>query len=182
VALSRKGASALTAAVAVVASFALTGSALGADQREVRMQDDCDPATFNAVLGADACVKAGSTTFDDLIAQFTAKQSVDKWRFTRPEFNIDAGGTIRVLNEGGEAHTFTPVSFFGNGCSPLDNGEPVAGGIDCATFDPFHDASTVASDGTKLVDDLHPGIARFQCMIHPWMRSTVEVRAKGGRG
>jgi len=69
-----------------------------------------------------------------------------------------------------------------NGCSPLDNGEPAAGGIDCTSFNPFADASTIHSGETKVFGDLKPGIVRFQCMIHPWMRSTVEVRANGGRG
>ena len=126
----------LTAALAVVGLLVLAGSAFGADQRVVKTQDDCDAATFNAALGPGACVGSGKTTFQDLLAQFAATGSVDKWQFSRPDFNIDAGGTITVVDEGGEAHTFTRVAFFGNGCSPLDNGEPVAGGIDCATFDP----------------------------------------------
>ena len=146
------------------------------------MRREGSPASFNAALGPGACVRAGQTTFADLLAQFGAKHSVDKWRFTRTDFNIDAGGTIRVVDEGGEPHTFTRVSFFGNGCSPLDNGEPVAGGIDCTSFNPFADASTIHSGDTKVFGDLKPGIVRFQCMIHPWMRSTVEVRANGGRG
>jgi len=172
----------LTAALAVVGLLMLAGSAFGADQRVVKTQDDCDPATFNAALGDGACVRAGETTFQDLLAQFAATGSVDKWQFSRPDFNIDAGGTITVVDEGGEAHTFTRVAFFGNGCSPLDNGEPVAGGIDCATFDPA--ASIVLPGGPPLtVGDLAPGtVVRFQCMIHPWMRSTVDVRAKGNRG
>ena len=179
-ALSRKGAAALTAALAVVASFALTGSAFGADQREVRMQDDCEPASFNAALGPGACVRAGQTTFDDLLAQFAAKHSVDKWRFTRTDFNIDLGGTIHVVNQGGEFHTFSPVDEFGNGCSPLDNGEEPA--VDCAEFRAIAEATGVPAGGVLDVSAAKPGIQRFECLIHPWMRSTVEVRARGGRG
>jgi plastocyanin len=181
-ALSRRTAP-LTAALAVIGLLALAGSAFGADQRVVKTQDDCDPATFNAVLGPGACVGSGQTTFQDLLDQFAARGSVDKWQFSRPDFNIDAGGTITVVDEGGEPHTFTRVAFFGNGCSPLDNGKPVAGGIDCATFDPFADTSTVFPGGPPLtVGDLEPGTVRFQCMIHPWMRATVDVRARGNRG
>ncbi len=116
----------LTAALAVVGLLVLAGSAFGADQRVVKTQDDCDAATFNAVLGPGACVGSGKTTFQDLLAQFAAKGSVDKWQFSRPDFNIDAGGTITVVDEGGEAHTFTRVAFFGNGCSPP--GQRRAGG------------------------------------------------------
>ena len=160
----------LTAALAVVGLLVLAGSAFGADQRVVKLQDDCDPATFNAVLGPGACVGSGQTTFQDLLAQFAATGSVDKWQFSRPDFNIDAGGTITVVDEGGEAHTFTRVAFFGNGCSPLDNGEPVAGGIDCATFNPAREHRV---PGRAPAHRGRPGArddVQFQCMIHPWMR------------
>jgi plastocyanin len=181
VALSRRTAGALTAATAVVASLVLAGSAFGADQRLVKGQDDCDPVTFNAA--GIPCIGDGRTTIQDLIAGAQAGVAVDKWQFSRPDFNIDAGGTITVVDEGGEPHTFTRVAFFGNGCSPLDNGKPVAGGIDCATFDPFADTSTVFPGGPPLtVGGLEPGTVRFQCMIHPWMRATVDVRARGNRG
>jgi len=179
----------LTAALAVVGLLVLAGSAFGADQRVVTLQDDCDPATFNKALGPGACVGSGETTFQELLDQFGKTGSVDKWQFSRPDFNIDAGGTIRAVDEGGEPHTFTRVAFFGNGCSPLNNGQPVAGdivtgeSIDCATFNPFADASTVFPGGTLTVGGLAPGTARFQCMIHPWMRAVVDVRAtRGGRG
>ena len=54
--------------------------------------------------------------------------------------------------------------------------------VDCATFDPFADASTVSRAGPLTVGDLAPGTIKSQCMIHPWMRATVDVRASGNRG
>ena len=140
------------------------------------------------MLGPGACVGSGQTTFQDLLDQFAATGSVDKWQFSRPDFNIDAGGTITVVDEGGEPHTFTRVAFFGNGCSPLTTASRwrrhAGESIDCTTFNPFADASTVFPGGPPLtVGDLAPGTtAKFQCMIHPWMRATVDVRAKGNRG
>ncbi len=172
----------LTAALAVVGLLMLAGSAFGADQRVVKIQDDCDPATFNAALGAGACVGAGETTFQDLLAQFAATGSVDKWQFSRPDFNIDAGGTITVVDEGGEAHTFTgsPSSGTAAARSTTANRWPAASTARRST----RRASIVLPGGPPLtVGDLAPGtVVRFQCMIHPWMRSTVDVRAKGNRG
>jgi plastocyanin len=191
-ALSRRGATALTAALGVAISLLFAGPALGADQRLVKMQDDCDPATFNAAVGPGTCVGNGRTTFQELLAQFfppTGDFSVDRWQFSRPDFNIDAGGTITVRDDGGEFHTFTHVSHFGNGCSPLDNGQPVAGDpndpnggdINCLTFDLGPSGLLPGQSKTVTVDQ--PGTMLFQCMIHPWMRSTVDVRAdRRGRG
>jgi hypothetical protein len=177
-ALSRRGAATLAAALTAVACLLLAGSAFGADQRVVKLQDDCDPASFNAVLGPGTCEGDGRTLFADLIAGAQTVGTVDGWQFSRPEFNIDAGGTIHVVNEGGEAHTFTMVAAFGDGCIPALNpdgrvGTPAA---DCATIVP------IPRDGTA---DVPVGQARtllFQCMIHPWMHSTVDVRGRGGGG
>jgi plastocyanin len=177
-ALSRRCAAGLTAALAVTACLLAAGPALGADQRTVKLQDDCDPASFNAVLGPGTCEGDGRTLFGDLIAGAQRVGSVDGWQFSRPEFNIDAGGTIHVVNEGGETHTFTMVEEFGDGCIKDLN----PGGL----------PGTPAADCTKIVPILRGGTADvtvasaetvlFQCMIHPWMHSTVEVRANGNHG
>jgi plastocyanin len=187
-ALSRRGAATLTAALTVAVCLLAAGPALGAHHRLVKVQDDCEPVTFNAVLGPGACVGDGRTTFQELLDAFfppTGDFSVDRWQFSRPDFNIDAGGTITATNVGGEFHTFTHVSHFGNGCSPLDNGEPVAGDpnggdINCATFDLGPSGLLPGQSLAVTVDE--PGPALFQCLIHPWMRSTVDVRAHGGGG
>jgi plastocyanin len=179
VALSRRNAAAFTAAFAVVAWLALAGSAFGADQRVVRAEDDCDPVSFNAA--GVPCIGDGETTIQELVAAAQADNPPAKWRFSRPDFNVDAGGTITFVNEGGEAHTFTKVDAFGDGCIAVVN----PGGVidnpavaDCASFDPATDPRVVPPGGTETVRNLAPGIALFQCIIHPWMRSTVEVRAR----
>jgi plastocyanin len=178
VALSRRRTAGLTAALAVVGSLVPAGSAFGADHRLVRVQDDCDPATFNAQVPPIPCVGDGRTTFDELIAEFRATGSAERWRFSRPEFNIDAGGAITATNEGGEFHSFTEVPRFGNGCAPpLNTGDdpPV---VDCSVL-----ATTGLEPGQSLTVTVStPGTYRFQCMIHPWMRSTVDVRGTGGGG
>jgi hypothetical protein len=186
VALSRRNAGTLTAGLAVLASLVLAGSAFGADNREVRIQDDCDQVTFDKAVGPGTCVGDGRTTFADFLAEFQDEGSVDRWRFTRTDFNIDGNGTIQVTNEGGELHTFTEVSFFGNGCIPLFDNPKARNPFNCATDfpDKIVAESGVFPGTTRQISAavLGPGVHRFQCAIHPWMRSTVEVRAKGDRG
>jgi plastocyanin len=177
-ALSRKRAAGLTAALTVAVCLLAAGPALGADQRVVRVQDDCDPATFIAQVPPIPCVGEGRTTFNELIAEFLATGAAKRWQFSRPEFNIDAGGTITATNVGGEFHSFTEVPRFGNGCvPPLNTGDdpPV---VDCSVL-----ATTGLNPGDSLqVTVSTPGTHRFQCMIHPWMQSVVDVRARGNRG
>ena len=36
-------------------------------------------------------------------------------------------------------------------------------------------ATTIHAGGTLTTAALAPGIQRFECLIHPWMRTTVEV-------
>lgn len=173
---TRRGAAGLTAALTAAACLALAGPALGADHRVVKLQDDCDPVTFTAA--AVPCIGDGRTVIGELVAAAQTVGSHPRWKFSRPEFTIDAGGTIEVVNEGGEPHTFTKVAAFGDGCIPVLNpggrvGTPAA---DCATIEPIGAGETVE------VTDLEPGINLFQCMIHPWMRSTVEVRDRGNHG
>lgn len=175
-ALSRRAAAALTAALTVVACLLLAGSAFGADERLVKVQDDCEPASFTA--NGVPCVGEGRTTFDDLFAQFAATGAAKGWQFSRPDFNIDAGGAITATNVGGEFHSFTEVPRFGNGCVPplnTGNDPPV---VDCGVL-----ATTGLDPGDSLTVTVStPGTHLFQCMIHPWMRSTVDVRDEGDRG
>ena len=175
------------AALSVVASLALAGPAFGADQRLVKIQDDCEQVTFDAAVAPGTCVGDGRTTFEAFLQEFQAQGSVDRWAFSRPEFNIDAGGTISLLNEGGETHTFTKVPAFGNGCVGLLNDPPtppevppVDPAVPCDEIVPIPAGKSTVVDP----DDLTPGVNRFQCMIHPWMQSVVDVRVKnrGGRG
>ena len=165
-----------TVAVAVVVSLVAASSAFGADHRVVKIRDDCDPVTFR--LAGVPCIGDGRTPIGDLVAAAQAGHPLPQWRFSRPEFNIDAGGAIHVVNEGGEAHTFTMVEAFGNGCIDVLNPGGVLGtpAADCATIVP------IRPGGTADVTVGSAGTVRFQCMIHPWMHSTVEVRDRGDGG
>ena len=186
-ALPKRSATALAVALSVVASLALAGTAFGADLRVVKVQDDCDQATFDAAVGPGTCVGDGRTTFQDFLAEFQAQGSVDRWAFSRPDFHVDSDGVIELVSEGGEVHTFTEVQQFGNGCIPLFDDPAAQPAFDCSQFpDGIVGASGVFPGTTRTIEaaDLGPGVHLFQCAIHPWMRSVVEVRDKerGGRG
>ena len=145
--------------------------------RNVQILDACDPGTFNAVLGEGSCVrKGGGVKFETFVDQLITKGEAPAWRFSPPQLKLDAGGTITSRNRGGEFHTFSEVAAFGGGCiveiNELLGLEPVP---ECAIPDIF--LTTGVPPGTSLTTDpLAAGTHRFQCLIHPWQRTTAEAR------
>jgi len=142
--------------------------------------DECDPATFNAALGADFCknVALGAfTTFDDLFAEAAAGTPDPKWDFEPDILRIKKGTTVTVVDQGGEPHTFTEVAKFGGGfVEPLNGGEPTV--PECAGgFSNVAVAKTRILQGSHVeVTGLSKGEHLFECCIHPWMRMKVEVK------
>jgi hypothetical protein len=169
------------ATVAALAALLLLVSAAGTSAasatRQVQMLDDCDPATFNAAIGPGTCVKDGGTTFSEFIAQLLAQGRAPAWRFAAGQLRLDAGGTLQAHNRGGEVHTFTEVATFGGGCIQALNDllglTPVP---ECAGFPGGAFAATaVPPGGTVTTTPLSPGIHRYECLIHPWMRTMATV-------
>ena len=155
----------------------VAGASATSASRQVQALDDCDPATFNAVLGPGACVKNGSTTFSEFVAQLLAQGRAPAWRFAPGQLRLDAGGTLQAHNRGGEVHTFTEVANFGGGCIQAVNDllglTPVP---ECVGFpDGAFAATSVPPGGTVTTKALTPGVHRFECLIHPWMRTTATV-------
>jgi plastocyanin len=153
------------------------GASAASATRQVQVLDDCDPATFNAAIGPGTCVKDGTTTFSEFIAQLIAQGRAPAWRFAPTQLNLDAGGTVAAHNRGGEDHTFTEVANFGGGCIAALNDllglTPVP---ECAGFPGGAFAATlVRPGGTVTTTPLPPGIHRYECLIHPWMQTTVTV-------
>jgi plastocyanin len=161
-------------AASIVAGCGSDSMSPVADAR-VSVQDQCDPATFNAALGNGACAKQGTMTFTAFNNELSATHQVAAWRFVPSTLTIKVGQSITATNDGGEKHTFTEVKAFGGGivpslntasgntqeapeCAALTANDMIASG---ATF--RADAATAA--GTEL----------YQCCIHPWMRATVTV-------
>ena len=167
----------IAAVLALVLTVVLTtGSSAVSASRQVLIRDDCDPATFNAVIGAGTCVKDGSTTFSEFVNQIIAQGRAPAWRFAPSQLSLAAGGTVEAINIGGETHTFTEVANFGGGCIGFLNGllglTPVP---ECAGFPGGAFGATAVPSGGTLTVTLALGVHRFECLIHPWMRATVAV-------
>ena len=169
--------------VAVIALLSLTAGA-GAVQgdKKIRLLDDCDPATFNAVLGDGACIGNGHTTFAEFIEELEETQDVHAWRNQPSNMHLNVGRDTLIENRGGEVHTFTPVAEFGGGfVNELNgiSGNPVPA-PECLNFGAivFIPAGGV-EPGPTAGSDLSVGSHKFQCCIHPWMRTVIDVAAHG---
>ena len=163
------------ASLALVLSAAAPASASKVE-RHVNMLDDCDTATFDAVLGPGACTKDGGTTFQAFVAQLLATGGSPAWRNAPAAVKLPAGGRIEAYNRGGEFHTFTEVANFGGGC--VDEVNQLVGLTavpECANAGMLF-ATTGAAPGDEVsTPALGAGVHRFECIIHPWMRTTVTV-------
>ena len=163
-------------ACSLVLVLAVASTTLGASAgRRVMLLDDCDAATFNAVLGPGACVKDGDVTFEELIGQLLTMGEAPAWRNAPERIRLAEGGTVDAYNRGGEFHTFSEVAAFGGGCVDEINGllglSPVP---ECAIPGIF--GSTGVVPGGELEGaPLGSGVHLFECLIHPWMRTTVTV-------
>jgi hypothetical protein len=63
------------AAFTALALLSLTvGAGAFQGEKKFRLLDDCEPTTFNAVLGDGACVGNGHTTFAEFIEELEATQ------------------------------------------------------------------------------------------------------------
>jgi hypothetical protein len=162
---------------AAITGVAATLTAEESSQR-VDVRDDCDPATFNAGppdgpgLG-HICDGDGGTTFGEFIAELQATQVAEKWRFN-PD-RISEPQNIVAHNRGGETHSFTKVAKFGGGQvdvlnalsgNPVPAPECLAGSV----------GATFVGPGQDLKVNGVAGGDKYQCCIHPWMRTTVRKR------
>ena len=143
--------------------------------------DECDPVTFNTALGPDFCrnvALGASTKLSDLFAEAAAGTPDAGWDFEPDTLKIKEGTDLIVADQGGEPHTFTEVAQFGGGFIAGLNapGEEVV--PECAGgFSSVAVAKTRILQGSqRLITDLPKGKHLFQCCIHPWMRTEVEVK------
>ncbi len=150
---------------------------LGPGPVEVEMTDTCEPASFNAAVGPGTCVGNGTTTFSQFITQLVTTGDAPDWRNKPLNLGVRAGRGLLVTNTGGEFHTYTEVARFGGGCVAVLNQllglTPVPECDDPEIFD-----TTGAPPGgtVELPGMVRPGPHFFMCLIHPWMRATVNVR------
>jgi hypothetical protein len=168
------------AAFTALALLSLTvGAGAFQGEKKFRLLDDCEPTTFNAVLGDGACVGNGHTTFAEFIEELEATQDAHKWRNQPSQAHLNSGRSTLIENRGGEVHTFTPVANFGGGFVAELNGisgNPVPA-PECLNFGSivFIPPGGTEDGPTAGTSELPVGITRFQCCIHPWMRTVVEV-------
>ena len=146
----------------------------------IEMEDNCDPASFNAALGAGTCQHASSgagMTLAAFNAELSANHSVADWYIDPEAMTVAEGGTFSVTNTGGETHTYTEVEEFGGGVVPALN--QASGNTtvapECANQATFNSSIVASGQTVQHVFD-ERGTEKYQCCIHPWMRQTVTVR------
>jgi hypothetical protein len=159
------------------------GQNRGEGPRQVLLLDDCDPddpawgATGGCNLpGGDVTnAEFGAFRLSPLAPSVIGHPA---WTFEPMYLKVEDGKRINIRNEGGRVHTFTHVAEFGGGrVPPLNAGRPGTGTAPL-TVAPECVAPGVVDipgGGRDVVDGLAPGIHRFQCCIHPWMRTMVRV-------
>ena len=175
-------------AVLTIGAIALPANAdakNGGHVRKVRMQDRCDPDSFNAAIGPGTCAPHNGelVTFQEFLDQLNPVDfGHDKWNMHPDEIDLKTGDSLSVSVRGGEFHTFTEVQAFGAGCVPQLNGPLGLTGppsADCATnLAPVPAGGTGSAPGLPpvVVSGLSPGTHMFMCLIHPWMQAVVNVR------
>jgi hypothetical protein len=164
--------------------FAVSNAFSDEEVHRVNIRDDCDPASFNAAVGPGTCIRDGKTTFGDFIADLMDDHFVAAWRFDERRFQIEGGRSLELKNRGGETHTFTRVANFGGGfvpvpalnlISPTPAPECLAAATGPSATNFFVPARSEIDGPTAGSEALPVGVSKWQCCIHPWMRSTITV-------
>jgi hypothetical protein len=183
-------------AIKPVACFVLfSASSLTQSQPfTIGIRDACDPGTFTAAVGPGVCKPGqhGTTKHKFFIAELQSDHIAGAWRFnpllntTAETFqlatvSLNSGQTTTLQNTGGETHTFTKVTTFGEGFIPPLNqlsGNPIPA-PECLqpanATNIFVEASTTEAGPTAGSDQLPIGTTNWECGVLPWMRMTIEV-------
>jgi plastocyanin len=172
---------------ALAAATPATALADGPKVEKVELRDACNKASFDATFGPGICQRnAGSVSGPEFLSKLNPKDfGHGAWWINASggrvgTTNIKVGDTLRITNQGGENHTFTPVeryssaTSFTGGCVP-----PLSQPLGLTAFPGDCGkalAETVVGPGTTFdLKGLGAGTYHFQCVIHPWMRQTVKV-------
>jgi hypothetical protein len=184
--------SVLAVATASLALAGTAGAQGGGGCVVVQSRDACDPASFPPGLCARTDDSGGVVTIDELLARLQRKQSHPAWRFTEDHVVVKRGApVVAEFGRGGEVHSFTDVTAtgFGPGCvdvinaamfhgdattNPLCGDDPLAG-LGAILGSPDHPNSGLFPGAPISIDTSTAGTRLFQCMLHPWMRTTVTV-------
>jgi plastocyanin len=160
--------------------FGLSAQVTSSDNTVV-MMDNClpgdpgwDPSGGCAQrpnLGDVSVMEFGQLLTSPLISSLVGHPS---WRNEPSHLLVKPGQRVRVTNKGGRAHTLTKVANFGGGSVGGFNIAMTRAPECPATPPEVQDA--VAPGATATINGLEPGLHKFQCCFHPWMRATVRVQ------
>jgi plastocyanin len=160
------------AAFAILGVFASAAPALAAGDRAVFVMDRCEPASFDAAIAPGSCIRNGGVTFDKFARRLNPKDGGhNAWRFSRHDVTLKPGQALTAVSTGGETHTFTEVRNFGAGIVPPLNAALPAG---TPAAQPIGPPNFLPAGQNLQITGLAPGEHRFECLIHPWMRTVVE--------
>ena len=179
-----------------LAIFAAPSGALASDHqrvKQIKIRDDCDPATFNNIGLGNICIGDGQTTFAKFANQVMTRGRAPQWRFSPDKVHIRLGDSFTAKNDGGEVHSFTEVDRVGPSVIPQVNdllhmhgAQPNAAcstGFAILNADPAHNnpqRSTFVLPGQSFTDTPDAaGTELYQCCIHPWMQAVVTIRQDG---
>jgi plastocyanin len=140
--------------------------------------DNCDPAdpAWNATGGCVQFPQNGDVSAAEFFAFLRSPLTVPAnaalighpaWRNEPSYVSVQEGRTVRVKNEGGRGHTFTEVTEYGGGVVGILN-VGLNPASECAAAAPLPPGATQELN-------LDPGLHKFQCCIHPWMRAAIRV-------
>ena len=153
----------------LLAVIVVAGVAAADGPRRISVLDDCDPTDPGWTPTGGCFLLDGQVTF----AQFFAAAPIGHpaWRNDPSYMKIKADKNVQVINNGGRDHTFTAVADFGGGIVFPLNLPGQATVPECGNF-----GSSLLTPGAELrLEDLQPGIHKYQCCFHPWMRAEIRV-------
>lgn len=165
--------SAQSAVVAGPAQLAVKGPS----QHVVTMFDACDPETFNAALGAGTCTRSGGVRFDKFLEQLAQHHSIGAWHFAPSNVSMRVGDLLVASNRGGETHTFTEVDEFGGGIVPELN-EAIGLTEVAPECTQLGGKDFLAPGASSSEEEEEAAVEKYQCCIHPWMRTEVRIAQK----
>jgi hypothetical protein len=158
----------------LLALAALPAMALAGETTKIFVMDRCDQESFDAAVGPGTCVRRGGVTFDAFAKRLNPQDGGhNAWKNSRHDVVLTGDQTLTLINTGGEVHTFTEVLNFGAGFVPPLNEALPPGTPDAIPAGPLN---FMLPDDTLVLGPLPLGTHLFECLIHPWMRTTVEQR------
>ena len=143
--------------------------------RRIFLRDRCGGESWAAFGG---CLIAGTVERPDWLARAQETGSHPLWANSPRVTTLETGTTLEVVNVGGRAHSFTRVATFGGGILPILNTRD-----DTRIPAPECLRGIVnirGGGGSVLHTFTGVGEQHYQCCLHPWMRTTVNVTHSHG--